>query len=118
MKFEAPFTPGSRSKGAGPASLFAALGDKTRLQIVSRLSEESAVSITGLTEGTRLTRQGIAKHLRVMERAGLVRCVHRGRERVWNLEHKRLEEARRYLDQISRQWDSALARLRQFVENG
>ena len=107
-----------RLKGAGPATLFSALGDKTRLQIVSRLSEEPARSIKGLTEETSLTRQAVTKHLRVMERAGLVRCVHRGRERVWNVEHERLEEARQYLDQISRQWDSALGRLRQFVENG
>jgi hypothetical protein len=75
------------------------------------------MSITRLTEGSRVTRQAIAKHLRVMEGSGLVRSTRHGRESVWQLDRRRLEEARGYLDTISRQWDSALARLREFVES-
>ncbi len=63
-----------------------------------------------------VTRQGITKHLRVMERARLVHSVRQGRERVWELDQRRLSDARRYLDLISEQWDRALARLRKFVE--
>lgn len=63
-----------------------------------------------------MTRQAITKHLRVMEGAGLVRCSRSGRESVWQLEQRRLEEARHYLDSISKQWDAALGRLRKFVE--
>jgi DNA-binding transcriptional ArsR family regulator len=74
------------------------------------------MSITRLTEGSRVTRQAITKHLRVMEGAGLVHSRRHGRESVWQLDQQRLEDARRYLDQISAQWDSALARLREFVE--
>jgi len=59
---------------------------------------------------------GDETHLRVMEDAGLVRATRRGRESVWQLEQKRLAEARRYLDQISAQWDDALGRLKKFVE--
>jgi DNA-binding transcriptional ArsR family regulator len=73
--------------------------------------------ITRLTMGSRITRQAIAKHLRVMESAGLVRSARHGRESVWQLDQRRLEDARRYLDLISRQWDDALARLRKFVED-
>jgi hypothetical protein len=51
-----------------------------------------------------------------MERSGLVRGKRQGRERVWQLDPRRLEDARSYLDTISKQWDDALARLRQFVE--
>jgi hypothetical protein len=51
-----------------------------------------------------------------MEHAGLVRSSRRGRERVWQLEQLRLEEARRYLKQISAAWDEALERLRALVE--
>jgi len=51
-----------------------------------------------------------------MEHAGLVRSARRGRERVWQLEQRRLEEARRYLSEISAQWDAVLERLRVFVE--
>ena len=75
------------------------------------------MSITRLTVGGNLTRQAITKHLLVMEQAGLVHSTRKGRENVWRLDQKRLEDARHYLDQISQQWDAALGRLRAFVEN-
>jgi DNA-binding transcriptional ArsR family regulator len=74
------------------------------------------MSITRLTADSDVTRQGITKHLRVLEQAGLVHSSRRGRESVWELDQRRLEDARHYLELISRQWDSALDRLRQFVE--
>jgi DNA-binding transcriptional ArsR family regulator len=74
------------------------------------------MSITRLTAGSNLTRQAITKHLLVMQDAGLVRGTRRGRESVWRLRRRRLDEARHYLDLISNQWDAALARLREFVE--
>jgi len=101
----------------GSAPLFAALGDKSRLRIVSRLCDDGPMSITRLTAGSHVTRQAITKHLRVMEEAGLVRGIRHGRESVWRLDQRRLEDARRYLDMISRQWDRALSRLRAFVED-
>jgi DNA-binding transcriptional ArsR family regulator len=104
-----PFSPGS-------AHLFAALGDETRLRLVSRLCDSGPLSITKLTEGTNVTRQAITKHLRLMEASGLVHSIRQGRESVWQLDQRRLSEARRYLDIISKQWDDALTRLRAFVE--
>jgi DNA-binding transcriptional ArsR family regulator len=98
------------------AHLFASLGDETRLRLVSRLSKSGPLSITRLTEDSKVTRQAITKHLRVMERAGVVRSARHGRESVWQLEQRRLEDAQRNLDTISRQWDGALLRLRKFVE--
>jgi DNA-binding transcriptional ArsR family regulator len=98
------------------ASLFAALGDETRLRLLTRLSGGGALSISSLTEGSPATRQGITKHLRVMQKAGLLRNHRHGRQSVWQLERRRLDDARYYLDQISAQWDDALARLRHFVE--
>lgn len=103
---------------AGSAQLFAALGDETRLRVVARLCDGGPMSITGLTEGSKMTRQAITKHLRVMERSGLVHSKRHGRESVWQLDQRRLKDARRYLDMISRQWDDALLRLRHFVEAG
>jgi DNA-binding transcriptional ArsR family regulator len=99
----------------GSAPLFAALGDETRLRLVARLCD-SPLSISRLTAGSSVTRQAISKHLRVMEEAGLVRSTRRGRERVWQLEPRRLRDARHYLDLISKQWDNALGRLRELVE--
>ena len=104
---------GAESKAS--AALFAALGDPTRLGIVSRLSA-GPMSIAGLTAGSPITRQAITKHLRVLEGARLVHGTRHGRERIWQLELQRLEDARRYLDQISQQWDRALGRLRELVE--
>ena len=101
----------------GSAPLFAALGDETRLRLVSRLCDDGPMSITRLTAGSNVTRQAITKHLRVMEEAGLVRSTRHGRESVWQLDQQRLEDARRYLDLISMQWDDALGRLREFVED-
>lgn len=98
------------------ASLFAALGDETRLRLVARLCDRGPLSIARLTEGSRVTRQAISKHLRVMEGSGLVRHKRRGRQSVWQLNQRRVEDARRYLDTISEQWDQALLRLRKFVE--
>lgn len=108
----------SRSKiTKDSAHLFAALGDESRLRLVSRLCDGGPMSITRLTEGSDVTRQAITKHLRVMEGSGLVRSTRHGRERVWELDQRRLEYARRYLDTISKDWDDALARLRAFVED-
>lgn len=100
-----------------PASIFAALGDETRLRLVFRLSGSGPMSITRLTEGSKLTRQAITKHLRVMENAGLVHSAQQGRQSVWELKQHGLKDARHYLDIISKQWDAALDRLRDFVEN-
>ena len=101
---------------ARPAPLFAALGDETRLALVNRLSAEGPQSITRLTTGSAITRQAITKHLRTLAEAGIVHDSRRGRERIWTLDANQLDEARHYLDQIARQWDEALERLRQFVE--
>jgi DNA-binding transcriptional ArsR family regulator len=98
-------------------ALFAALGDEIRLRLVVRLCEQGSASISRLTAGTGVTRQAVTKHLRVMQDSGLVRSTRRGRERIWHLNQQRLQEARRHLDLISKQWDDALARLRKFVED-
>jgi len=101
---------------AESAPLFAALGDATRLALVARLCREGPLSIAKLTAGFAMSRQAITKHLRVMERAGLVRGAARGRERVWQIEQERLASAHRHLQTIAAQWDETLGRLKQFVE--
>lgn len=98
------------------APIFAALGDETRLLLVSELSHGRPTSISQLTTGSKLTRQGITKHLRVLEHAGMVRCVRRGRESLFEFSPEPIREVRDYLDLVSRQWDEALGRLKAFVE--
>ena len=109
-----------RSVAAAPladaAPVFAALGDSTRLKLVARLCEDGPLSIARLSEGTEVTRQAITKHLQALADAGLVRDDWRGRERIWELEPRRLEMARRCLDDVSAQWDHVIGRLKAFVE--
>jgi DNA-binding transcriptional ArsR family regulator len=105
-----------RAARGGSAVVFAALGDPTRLAIVRRLCDEGPLSIARLTAGSDVTRQAIAKHLHVMERARILRSERSGRERRWRIEQRRLAEARHYLDIISKQWDTALGRLKTLVE--
>ncbi len=98
------------------APVFAALGDETRLRLAARLSAEGPLSIARLSAGFPMSRQAITKHLRVMEAAGVVRSAHRGRESLWQIERKRLEDARRHLRMISAEWDQRLDRLKHLVE--
>ena len=114
----------SRSRSAAAvrlaetAPLFAALGDATRLRLVGRLSVDGPLSIARLSEGAGVTRQAVTKHLHALGEAGLVRHARRGRERIWELEPKRLEKAQLYLSEIADEWDAAISRLKVFVEEG
>jgi DNA-binding transcriptional ArsR family regulator len=101
---------------AGAAPVFAALGDQTRLGIVARLGAEGPLPVTRLAAGHAMSRQAISKHLAVLARSGLVRDSRQGRERVWALDPEPLLAASECLGLISAQWDDALARLRQLVE--
>src|SRR5271166_354288 len=98
------------------APVFAALGDETRLSLLSKLSSGQPRSISELTHGSRLTRQASTKHLRVLQRARIVRCSRSGRESLFEFNPQPIEELRSYLDLVSEQWDNTLARLKSFVE--
>ena len=99
-----------------PAPVFAALGHEMRLRLVAVLCTGGAMSIAQLTAGTEMSRQAVTKHLEVLADAGLVNDTWAGRERLWQFEPSRLEEARRSLDRIGQQWDAALHRLKAAVE--
>src|SRR5262245_13589231 len=104
---------------ARAAPVFAALGDETRLRLVARLCAEGPLSIVRLSADVPVTRQAVTKHLHALAAAGLVRGPRRGRrrQRLWQLEPRRLQEASRWLELISQRWDEALERLRAFVEH-
>jgi len=105
------------AKRRSHAPVFAALGDETRLSLVARLSNGQPHSISQLTEGFKLTRQAVTKHLRVLEGAGIVHGVRTGRESRFKFDPDPIKEIKAYLDQVSDQWDQALARLKSFVED-
>jgi DNA-binding transcriptional ArsR family regulator len=98
------------------ATVFAALGDETRLAVLAKLCNGVPQSISRLAAGTELSRQAVTKHLRVLANAGVVRNTRVGRESLFELEPQPIEEVRDYLDHVSKQWDDALARLKSHVE--
>lgn len=106
-----------KAERASPAPLFAALGDRTRLKLLLRLSGGGTRSIASLSVGAGITRQAIAKHLRVLEEAGFVTSRREGRESRYALRPDAVRDARDFLDQVSAQWDETLERLRAFVED-
>ena len=110
-----PDSPEQSGKGA-LADVFAALGDPTRLRLVEVLCGGGALSIAHLTQSTDISRQGVTKHLTVLADAGVVRDIKVGRERLWQLEPASIDEARRTLESIGREWEQALGRLKSFVE--
>ena len=98
------------------AGIFFALGDATRLSVVKKLGAGGALSATALSDGAKVTRQAIVKHLQVLEGAGLVNHERRGREVLYGLETRGLEDARAFLDRVSAVWDRRIERLRSLVE--
>ena len=86
------------------------------LAVVQKLGAGGALSATALSGGAKVTRQAIVKHLQVLEGAGLVTPARHGREVLYALEPRRLEDARAFLDGISAGWDRAIERLRLLVE--
>ena len=104
------------SDATGSAPVFAALGDITRLELVSRLSDGKQHSIVQLADGLNLTRQGVTKHLHVLKQAGMVSCKRIGRESRFTIRPDPIAKARDYLTRASAQWDEAIERLRASVE--
>jgi DNA-binding transcriptional ArsR family regulator len=98
------------------AAIFAALGDDMRLALIAKLSGGRPSSISQLTAGSKVTRQAITKHLRVLQHAGIVCCSRRGRESLFEFDPAPILSIQEYLDIVSRQWDNALARLKSYVE--
>jgi DNA-binding transcriptional ArsR family regulator len=96
--------------------VFAALGDPTRLSLLTKLSDGQTRSIARLSGDTNLTRQAVTKHLHVLERVGLVASLRVGRESRFAYQPEPIADARSYLDTVSAQWDEALVRLRSLVE--
>ena len=110
--------PGIVRSSEALADVFAALGDPTRLRLVAVLCAGGAFSIAQLTAQTEISRQGVTKHLQVLADAGVVRDAKLGRERLWQLDPRQIDDARRSLDVIGRAWEVALGKLKAFAEAG
>src|SRR2546423_588113 len=106
----------SAAKRRHHAAVVAALADETRLSLVTALSGGEPRSIAQLTGGSRMTRQAITKHLRVLENAGIVHSVRSGRESRFEFDPRPMNELQAYLGRVSAQWDQVLSRLKTLVE--
>lgn len=108
---------GPAAKRRSHAPVFSALGDDTRLALLTKLCYGKRRSISQLTAGSKLTRQAITKHLHVLEGVGIVHAVRAGRESLFEFDPQPIKEMTAYLDRVSRQWDQSLSRLKAFVED-
>lgn len=84
--------------------------------LLQKLGGGQRRSIAELTVGTKLTRQAVTKHLRVLERVRIVHGTRAGRESLFEFNPEPIREMTEYLESVSKHWDVALARLKTFVE--
>lgn len=99
------------------APVFVALADPMRRSLLTNLAENSPRTATQLAEEYPITRQGVLKHLQVLEEAGLVSVYQEGREKRYVLTPEPLTELEIWVREIGAKWDQRLLRLKAFVEN-
>jgi ArsR family transcriptional regulator, cadmium/lead-responsive transcriptional repressor len=97
-------------------ALWAAVADPTRRRVLDALLEQGEASTTVLAEGLPVTRQAVAKHLAVLNRAGLVAGRRRGREVRYAVRPERLDDAAEAIARVAAQWDGRLARIKRLAE--
>jgi DNA-binding transcriptional ArsR family regulator len=98
------------------AEIFRALGDPIRLEMVQRLTRDRRCTISAISEGLGITRQGARKHLQVLADARVVALHPEGRDVLVSLETETLDQAKLFIDELEKRWDTRLDALRRFVE--
>ncbi len=98
------------------ANVFAALGDPTRQEIVACLARADA-TISELAEPFDMSLQAVAKHIRVLEGAGIVKRKKIGRSHHCQLNTKTVSDARDWLSQVEKEWQHRLDRLAEYLES-
>ena len=97
--------------------LFRALGDPSRLEMVRRLSTGESHTLTSLSQGLEITRQGARKHLQILSDAKLIILEARGRDTAVRLDRDMLEEGRAFIAELENRWDARLEALRRYVDD-
>lgn len=101
---------------ADPAAVFHALGDGTRWEVLRQLGEDGAASASSLAEAVPISRQAVAKHLGVLERAGLVTRVRRGRAVLFTAEPAAIGSAAAHLQAVATGWERRLDAIKGLAE--
>src|SRR5207249_2691257 len=96
--------------------VFTALADPMRRSLLENLARHSSRTATQLAREYPITRQGLLKHLRVLEKARLVAVHQQGREKRFTLTPEPLSEMECWLKEIGAVWDARLLRLKKLVE--
>jgi DNA-binding transcriptional ArsR family regulator len=96
--------------------LWAALGDPMRLRLLDLLLERGETTASTLAGELPITRQGIAKHLVVLNRVGLVQARRVGRETRFTVRDDRLAQAQRQMAKVASRWDDRLATIKRIAE--
>ena len=96
--------------------LWSAIGDPTRRQILDLLLASGSVTATSLSERLPVSRQAVAKHLAVLDRAGLVHGQTAGRERHYRIDDEQFARALAQLNAVSTAWDGRLRRIKRLAE--
>ena len=94
---------------------FAALGDPTRLAIVSRLASEGDLTVQEIAQPFAMSLPAVSQHLKVLERAGLIARGRDGQKRPCSLNAERLAETARWFDHTREAWEGRLDRLERFL---
>lgn len=96
--------------------LWAAVADPTRRRLLDVLLARGETTATTLAGQLPVSRQAVAKHLAVLDRAGLVEGRRHGREVRYAVRPERLDAATRWLARVTAQWDERLAAIRRIAE--
>jgi DNA-binding transcriptional ArsR family regulator len=98
------------------AELFRALGDPTRIEIVRRLSSGAPHTISSVSSGLEISRQGARKHIQILADAKIIRLETKGRDTVVSLDLKELDRGKVFIAELEFRWDKRLQGLRRVVE--
>jgi ArsR family transcriptional regulator, cadmium/lead-responsive transcriptional repressor len=98
------------------ARLWAAIADPTRRRLIDLILARGEATATGLAAQLPITRQGVAKHLAVLEGAGLVERRRHGKEVAFTVRPDRLDLAARWMADVATEWDSRLAHIKRLAE--
>ena len=98
--------------------LWAAIADPTRLRMIDILLSQGDATATGLAAELPISRQGVAKHLAVLEAAGLVARRRVGKEVRFSVQPESLDSATRRMAEVASAWDSRLGRIKRLAESG
>jgi DNA-binding transcriptional ArsR family regulator len=94
---------------------FAALADPTRRQILHRLSRQPQPA-GALSRGFRMSQPAVSKHLRVLREVSLVEVEEKGRQRIYRLSKRGIDDVRDYVEEVSKTWQTALTAFKRYAE--